>query len=118
MASITSSVRGFLDFSDLCRGTDKGYSYNLVRLFDECQHLCCEKGKKSKNRIKLSFQDAQKRLRGHIEATLQCINTERTVLEYCIGRSHIVSRKGVSFDPMNQCTWTLEVYCLKCIILC
>ncbi|XP_063407794.1 uncharacterized protein LOC134691286 [Mytilus trossulus] len=101
--SATGSVRGFLEFDDLCQGS-QGYSYNLAGLFETCDH-----DQFSRHKHTISFKEAFKRLKLRIKESFIALETqtERKVTDFTIGKTFVKQRQGVIFNPMKPSTWSL-----------
>lgn len=89
----TSSTRsGFTSFEELCKGTVKKYSHNLVDL----------RKKTTRERI-----DA---LIDKIEETINSLQqqTDKTIQHFCIGKTYVEAKSGTTFNPNNVATWRVQ----------
>ncbi|XP_072016279.1 uncharacterized protein [Amphiura filiformis] len=101
MSAITQTTRGGVSYEDLCKGTFKSYSFNLVDLGDNPP---------------LSFQTAVDTLVRQIDDTFKDITTQqwdKEIESFTIGKSHARRRRKAGggfqhFDHTDQHTWKLS----------
>lgn len=89
VSTTSSASRGGISFDDLCRGTQRGYSFNVANLSNQ------------------SFGQRTTSLINQVESTIRDLElqSDRQIGQYCIGKTYAPALAHHTFDPNDPNTW-------------
>lgn len=89
VSTTSSASRGGMPFDVLCRGTQRGYSFNVAHLRN------------------LTFEERTTSLIDQVESTIRDLElqSDREIGQFCIGKTYAPALAHQTFNPEDPNTW-------------